>query len=129
MVVVSEEKELKGFMQKAVSVSPEHPIFIDHFLENAIEIDVDALADGDAVFIGGIMQHMKKPVYILETRPAFYLLLTSVLKSQKKSKKPTRAIALELGVIGLLNIQFGVYQKNQLYVIEVNPRASRTIPL
>jgi len=110
-----------------VAASPEHPVLIDKFLEDAIEVDVDAVADGEEVVIGGLMQHIEEagihsgdsacslPPYNMER----------VL--QDEIKRQTRMLALELGVIGLMNIQFAV-QKGQVYLLEVNPRASRTVP-
>ena len=127
MVIVYSEKELDNFMEKAASISPEHPVLIDRFLENAIEIDVDALADGEEVFVAGIMQHIEE-AGVHSGDSACVLPPIDLSSSMVQAiEEATRKIALELGVVGLLNIQFAIYQ-DELFVIEVNPRASRTIP-
>ena len=127
MEIVYDEDELKRYMDEAVSVSPEHPVLIDRFLDNAIELDVDAVSDGKDVFIGAIMEHIEQAgIHSGDSAcviPA-YSLEDDVLE---KVEEYTKAIALELKVVGLINIQYAVKDK-VVYVLEANPRASRTIP-
>ena len=114
-------------MNWALEASPDHPILIDKFLEDAIEVDVDAICDGQITVIGGIMEHIEE-AGIHSGDSACVLPPYSLTRSiQEEIKAQTRALAAELGVIGLLNIQFAV-KDNQVYVLEVNPRASRTVP-
>ena len=127
MVVVWDKSALEGFVKEAFMASPDHPILIDRFLEDAIEVDVDAISDGQDVIIGGVMEHIEHAgIHSGDSAmviPAFPLK-TGML-SEIKDK--TRRMALELEVRGLLNIQFAV-KDNELFVLEVNPRASRTVP-
>jgi carbamoyl-phosphate synthase large subunit len=127
MEVVYEEARLRAWMQEAARVSPDHPILIDKFLEDALEIDVDALSDGHDVLIGGVMEHIEK-AGIHSGDSACALPPYSIGDDQvERLRAQTRALALELGVIGLLNIQFAI-KSDTIYVLEVNPRASRTVP-
>jgi carbamoyl-phosphate synthase large subunit len=127
MQIVADDRALANFMSWALEVSPEHPILIDKFLEDAIEVDVDAISDGAITVIGGIMEHIEE-AGIHSGDSACVLPPYSLSPDlQEEIKNQTRAIAQELGVIGLLNIQFAV-KEGQIYVLEVNPRASRTIP-
>lgn len=127
MEIVYSEEELKDYMKEAVKVSPEHPILIDKFLEDAIEVDVDAVCDGEDVFIGGIMEHIEEAgVHSGDS--------ACVLPPQNLSKEIidkiveyTTKLSKELKVIGLINIQFAI-KDGIVYVIEANPRASRTVP-
>src|SRR4030095_2672525 len=127
MQIVWDEQDLRAYMREAVRVSPEHPILVDKFLEDALEIDVDAISDGERVVVGGVMEHVEK-AGIHSGDSACALPPYSLGDDQIPTiKRQTRALALELGVIGLLNIQFAI--KNEtVYVLEVNPRASRTVP-
>jgi len=127
MQIVYDREDLQRYMTEAVRVSPQHPILVDKFLEDALEIDVDALADGERVFVGGVMEHVEK-AGIHSGDSACALPPYSLGDDQiDRIKAQTRALAKELGVIGLLNIQFAI--KNEtVYVLEVNPRASRTVP-
>lgn len=127
MEIVYDDATLQDYMQRAVEASPEHPILIDKYLNDAIEVDVDAVSDGDEVVIGGVMEHIEEagihsgdsacslPPYSLDAD------ITEEIKRQ------ARALSKELGVIGLMNVQFAV-KKKEIYILEVNPRASRTIP-
>jgi carbamoyl-phosphate synthase large subunit len=127
MRIVHGADELEDYMREAVRVSPDHPILIDRFLADAIEVDVDAICDGERCVIGGIMEHIEEagvhsgdsacslPPYSLPR----YLI--------DEIRGATRALALELGVRGLMNVQFAVAAE-EVYVLEVNPRASRTVP-
>ncbi len=127
MQIVYDADDLRTYMTEAVRVSPEHPILVDKFLEDALEIDVDALCDGERVVVGGVMEHVEK-AGVHSGDSACALPPYSLGDDQVATiKRQTRALALELGVIGLLNIQFAI--KNEtVYVLEVNPRASRTVP-
>ncbi len=127
MQIVYDDEDLATYMKEAVRVSPEHPILVDKFLEDALEIDVDAIADGERVVVGGVMEHVEK-AGIHSGDSACALPPYSLGDDQvERIKAQTRALATELGVIGLLNIQFAI--KNEtVFVLEVNPRASRTIP-
>ena len=127
MVIVNHENELEHYMNEALKVSPEHPIFIDSFLEDAQEIDVDALSDGKEVVVAGIMQHIEQAG--IHSGDSACILPPQDFNDEliKDITKATELLAIELNIIGLLNIQFA-FCKNKLYVIEVNPRASRTIP-
>jgi len=127
MRVVFDEGELEEYMIHAVDVSPEHPVLIDKFLEGAIEIDVDAVCDGEEVFIGGIMEHIEEAgVHSGDSACSLppYSIKEEVIE---KIKSQTQALALELNVLGIINIQFAV-KDDVVYVLEVNPRGSRTIP-
>ncbi|MFW5906624.1 MAG: ATP-grasp domain-containing protein, partial [Desulfobia sp.] len=127
MRIVYNEEELKRYMVSAIEVSTEHPVLIDKFLKDAIEVDVDAISDGEITIIGGIMQHIEE-AGIHSGDSACVLPPHSLPTAMSEQiKEATRAMAKELKVIGLMNIQYAV-QRNKLYVIEVNPRASRTIP-
>ncbi|WP_421710779.1 carbamoyl-phosphate synthase large subunit [Alcanivorax sp.] len=127
MEIVYSEAELRSYMMNAVSVSNDSPVLLDRFLDDAIEVDVDAVCDGTDVVIGGIMQHIEQagvhsgdsacslPPYSLDEE------VQNVMRQQAAD------MALELGVIGLMNVQFAV-KSGEVYVLEVNPRASRTVP-
>ena len=127
MRVVFDEGELEEYMTHAVDVSPEHPVLIDRFLEGAIEIDVDAVCDGEEVFIGGIMEHIEEAgVHSGDSACSLppYSIKEEVIESIRSQ---TQALALALNVLGIINIQFAV-KDDVVYVLEVNPRGSRTIP-
>ena len=127
MEIVYDETNLVGYMERAVRASPEHPVLIDKFLEDAIEMDVDAIADGRRVVIGGIMEHIEE-AGIHSGDSACSLPPRSVpAKILDEIREQTIAMALELGVVGLINIQFAI-KSSVVHVLEVNPRASRTIP-
>jgi carbamoyl-phosphate synthase large subunit len=127
MEIVYDDASLAAYMQMAVALGPDLPILIDQFLEDAVEVDVDAICDGADVVIGGIMEHIEEAgVHSGDSACSLppYSLSPQTIDSLKRQ---TRALALELGVVGLLNIQFAV-QQGVVYVLEVNPRASRTVP-
>lgn len=127
MEIVYDVERLRDYMKFAVQASPEHPILIDKFLQDAIEIDVDALADGTDVVIGGIMQHIEEAgIHSGDSACALppYSLSDEIVS---EIRRQTIELALELKVIGLMNIQFAV-KGETIYLIEVNPRASRTVP-
>ena len=127
MVVVWNDADLEGFARDAFKASPGHPILIDKFLEEAIEVDVDAVSDGTDVVIGGIMEHIEHAG--VHSGDSAMVLPTYSLAPETISeiKDKTRRIALELDVRGLLNIQWAV-KDTDIYILEVNPRASRTVP-
>ena len=127
MEIVYDEMSLERYMRSAVLASPEHPILVDKFLEDAIEIDADAIADGRTVVVGGIMHHIERAgvhsgdsACVLPPVPLPDDMIDAV-------RQQTHALARELNVVGLINIQYAV-KDDKLYVLEVNPRASRTIP-
>lgn len=124
---VYSESELLEYMNEAVSVSHNSPVLIDKFLQDAMELDVDAVSDGKEVFIGAIMQHIEEAG--IHSGDSASILPPIDLDDEMISliETQTKNIALALGVVGLMNIQFAIY-KNELYIIEVNPRASRTVP-
>lgn len=129
MEIVYDNNELEKYMKEAVKVSPEHPILVDKFLEDAIELDVDVLCDGEEVFIAGIMEHIEEAgvhsgdsacVIPPQTIPEH--ILNTIREYSTK-------LALELDVKGLMNIQYAVkLDEEMVYIIEANPRASRTVP-
>ncbi len=127
MRIVYNESELRTYMNEAVSVSHNSPVLIDQFLDRAIEVDVDAICDGKEVYIGGIMQHIEE-AGIHSGDSACSLPSISLSDAiLEKIESQTKQIALNLGVVGLMNIQYAIYQ-DDVYMIEVNPRASRTVP-
>jgi len=127
MRIVYDLEDLQRYIAEAVRVSPEHPVLIDKFLEDAIEIDVDAVSDGERVIIGGVMEHIEK-AGIHSGDAACALPPYSLGEDQvRELKNETRAMAQALGVVGLVNVQFAV-RNEATYVLEVNPRASRTVP-
>ncbi len=127
MEIVYDEATLQEFIDKATQINPEHPVLIDSFLDNATEIDVDALFDGKDFYLAGIMEHIEEAgVHSGDSAcviPPQTLPPTAIAKIVESSRILARAI----GVVGLLNIQFA-YSKGELFVIEANPRASRTVP-
>src|SRR4029077_14835413 len=127
MQLVHDREDLHRYMSEAVRVSPEHPVLIDKFLEDAIEIDVDAVADGERVVIGGVMEHIEK-AGVHSGDAACALPPYSLGEGQiRELRAQTRALASALGVVGLINVQFAI-RGETIYVLEVNPRASRTVP-
>jgi len=127
MRTVYNDAELREYLEEAVSVSNEAPVLIDKFLDNAIELDVDAICDGKDVYIGSVMQHIEE-AGIHSGDSACSLPPVSISEALiEEVKEQTAAIALGLGVVGLLNIQYAIH-RGEIYLIEVNPRASRTVP-
>jgi carbamoyl-phosphate synthase large subunit len=131
MEIVHEQRDLERYMREAVKVSNDSPVLLDRFLNNAIECDVDAISDGEHVFIGGVMEHIEQAgIHSGDSAcslPPYYLNSTTI----EEIKRQTRAMAKALNVIGLMNVQFAIQEIegiNQIYVLEVNPRASRTVP-
>jgi len=127
MEIVYDEDGLKTFVGKAALVSGDHPILIDAFLEDAYEFDVDAICDGENIKIAGIMQHIEEAGIHSGDSSCVYPAYNLPLDAKKTIEKYTKKLALKLNTVGLINIQFAM-KDNIIYVIEVNPRASRTIP-
>ncbi|MDY0117535.1 MAG: carbamoyl-phosphate synthase large subunit, partial [Sulfurimonadaceae bacterium] len=127
MRIVYSEDELRLYMDLAVSVSNNAPVLVDKFLDQAIELDVDAICDGKDVYIGSVMQHIEE-AGIHSGDSACSLPPMNLSKEMiAQVEMQTKTIALGLGVIGLMNVQYAIHQ-NEIYLIEVNPRASRTVP-
>jgi carbamoyl-phosphate synthase large subunit len=127
MQIVYGPGELEGYMATAARVSPDHPVLIDKFLEDAIEVDVDAIGDGEDVYIGAVMQHVEEAGVHSGDSACVIPSISLGEGTLEQVRKQTRQLALALGVRGLLNVQFA-YGSYQLYVLEVNPRGSRTVP-
>jgi carbamoyl-phosphate synthase large subunit len=127
MEIVYDDETLQRYITRATELSPEHPVLVDRFLEDAIEIDVDALCDGTEVYIGGIMEHIEE-AGIHSGDSACALPPVTLGRSDIESvRHATEAIAHGIGVVGLLNVQYAL-KDDVLYVLEANPRASRTVP-
>ncbi|MEB2343382.1 MAG: carbamoyl-phosphate synthase large subunit [Deltaproteobacteria bacterium] len=127
MMIVHDVDALRDYMRFAVKASPEHPVLVDRFLADATEVDVDAICDGERVVIGGIMEHIEEAgVHSGDSACSLPPWSLPRLVTDEISRA-TRALALELGVRGLMNVQFAV-KDGIVYVLEVNPRASRTVP-
>ena len=127
MEIVYDEEGLRGYMERALDAAPERTILVDKFIDDAIELDVDAISDGKRVVIGGIMEHIERAgvhsgdsACSLPTKSIPAAVLAEI-------RRQTQALALELQVIGLMNVQFAV-KDGTVYILEVNPRASRTVP-
>lgn len=127
MEIVHDEIELESYMKEAVRVSRNHPVLIDSFLQNAVELDVDAVCDGEDVLIGGIMEHIEEAG--VHSGDSACVIPTQSLSPAiiERVKDYTRKIAIGLGVVGLVNLQLAV-KDDVVYVLEANPRASRTVP-
>ncbi|HWJ43188.1 MAG TPA: carbamoyl-phosphate synthase large subunit, partial [Solirubrobacterales bacterium] len=119
--------DLQKYLDANVKADPEHPLLLDRFLENAIEVDVDALGDGEEVYVAGIMQHVEEAGVHSGDSACVIPPLSLGEEMLDQIRATSERIALELGVVGLINIQYGV-AGGKLYVIEANPRASRTVP-
>ena len=127
MEIVYDDNSLRSYFERAARVSPEHPVLIDSFLEDAFEADVDAIADGSRCVIGGVMQHIED-AGIHSGDSACVLPPYLITEDQvEEMRQHTRAFAERLGVVGLLNVQYAI-KNGVVYVLEVNPRASRTVP-
>ena len=127
MEIVHDQTDLELYMRSAVRASPDHPVLLDHFLDNAIEIDVDCVADGQDVVVGGIMEHIEEAgVHSGDSACSLppYSLTPTLIEAVERQ---TVLLAKALKVVGLMNVQFAV-QNETLYILEVNPRASRTVP-
>jgi len=127
MEIVYDDNSLVEYMKNAVEASPEHPILIDKYLEDAIEIDVDAVSDGKRVVLGGIMEHIEEAG--IHSGDSVCVLPPYTLSDEQMDeiKQATYDLARELNVVGLMNVQYAI-KGDDLYILEVNPRASRTVP-
>jgi len=127
MEIVYDEPSLRSYFAKAVKVAPEHPVLIDRFLEDAFEADVDAIADGTRCVIGGVMQHIEDAG--IHSGDSACVLPPYLITDQQvdEMRQYTRAFALRLGVVGLINAQYAI-KDGVVHVLEVNPRGSRTVP-
>jgi carbamoyl-phosphate synthase large subunit len=127
MQIVYDETGLLSYMASAVKASPKHPVLIDKYLSDAIEVDADAISDGTNVVVAGIMEHIEEAgVHSGDSACSLppYSLTDSIVE---EIRRQMTALALELGVVGLMNAQFAV-KDDRIYVLEVNPRGSRTVP-
>jgi carbamoyl-phosphate synthase large subunit len=127
MEIVYDEVTLQGYIARATELSPEHPVLVDRFLEDAIEIDVDALCDGTEVYIGGVMEHIEEAGIHSGDSACALPPVTLGRQDIESVRRATEAIAHGIGVVGLLNVQYAL-KDDVLYVLEANPRASRTVP-
>jgi carbamoyl-phosphate synthase large subunit len=127
MEIVYDEDSLAGYIARATEVSPEHPVLVDRFLDDAIEIDVDALCDGSEVFLGGVMEHIEEAGIHSGDSSCALPPITLGRTDLAAIRRSTAAIARGIGVRGLLNVQYAL-KDDVLYVLEANPRASRTVP-
>lgn len=130
MEIVYDDDELEDYMKEAVKVSKEHPILVDKFLEDSIELDVDALCDGEEVYVCGIMEHIEEAGIHSGDSACVIPPQTVPPEIIKQVEEYTTKLALKLGVVGLINIQYAIKMdpEPKLYIIEANPRASRTVP-
>ena len=127
MEIVYDDETLHGYITRATQLSPEHPVLVDRFLEDAIEIDVDALCDGTEVYIGGVMEHIEEAGIHSGDSACALPPVTLGRQDIEAVRHATEAIAHGIGVVGLLNVQYAL-KDDVLYVLEANPRASRTVP-
>ncbi|GAA1664636.1 carbamoyl-phosphate synthase large subunit [Fodinicola feengrottensis] len=127
MEIVYDDETLEGYIQRATQINPEHPVLVDRFLDDSIEIDVDALCDGDEVYLGGVMEHIEEAGIHSGDSACVLPPITLGRTTMNDVRKATEAIAHGIGVKGLLNVQYAL-KDDILYVLEANPRASRTVP-
>ncbi|ATD70791.1 carbamoyl-phosphate synthase large subunit [Gordonia amicalis] len=127
MEIVYDEKSLEDYISRATELTPDHPVLVDRFLEDAVEIDVDALCDGEEVFIGGVMEHIEEAGIHSGDSACALPPVTLGRADLAMVRTSTEALARGIGVKGLLNVQYAL-KDDILYVLEANPRASRTVP-
>ncbi len=127
MEIVYDDDALRGYIERATAISPEHPVLVDRFIDDAVEIDVDALYDGEELFLGGVMEHIEEAGIHSGDSSCALPPITLGDAEVRRIRTATEAIARGVGVRGLLNIQFAL-GADVLYVLEANPRASRTVP-
>src|SRR5439155_11768019 len=128
MELVYTEEDLSRYMESAIEVSPDRPVLVDRFLEDAMEVDVDCISDGEITVIGGIMEHIEQAGIHSGDSACVIPTFSLSKKVLAQISSATKAMARELNVRGLMNVQFAVKGKD-VYVLEVNPRASRTVPV
>jgi carbamoyl-phosphate synthase large subunit len=128
MEIIYDEESFRRYVERAIEVSPDKPVLIDKFLDSAIEVDVDCLSDGERTLIGGVMQHIEEAG--IHSGDSACVLPPHSLSAEviAEIKRQTRELARELSVKGLMNVQFAVGRDGTVFVLEVNPRASRTVP-
>src|SRR5205823_10713998 len=127
MEIVHEPRDLERYMREAVKVSNDSPVLLDRFLNDAIEVDVDAVCDGKDVIIGGIMEHIEQAGVHSGDSACSLPPFSLSRELQDELRRETIAMAHALNVVGLMNVQFAI-QDERVFVLEVNPRASRTVP-
>jgi carbamoyl-phosphate synthase large subunit len=127
MEIVYDDDALEGYIARATAISPEHPVLVDRFIDDAVEIDVDALFDGQELFLGGVMEHIEEAGIHSGDSACALPPITLGAREIERIREATEAIARGVGVLGLINIQFAL-GSDVLYVLEANPRASRTVP-
>lgn len=127
MEIVYDEASLEDYINRATELSSDHPVLVDRFLDNAIEIDVDALCDGDEVYLAGVMEHIEEAGIHSGDSACALPPMTLGAQDIEKVREATKKLALGIGVQGLMNVQYAL-KDDILYVIEANPRASRTVP-
>ena len=127
MEIVYDDATLQGYIERATEISPEHPVLVDRFIDDAVEIDVDAIFDGTDLFLGGVMEHIEEAGIHSGDSSCALPPITLGAAEINRIREATEAIARGVGVLGLLNIQFAL-GSDVLYVLEANPRASRTVP-
>ncbi|WP_018934755.1 carbamoyl-phosphate synthase large subunit [Thioalkalivibrio sp. ALJ24] len=127
MEIVRDREDLRSYMQNAVSVSNDAPVLLDRFLDDAIEVDIDAVCDGQEVFIGGVMEHIEQAGVHSGDSACSLPPFSLSLELQERMVEQVRKMAVGLRVVGLMNTQFAI-KGDDIYVLEVNPRASRTVP-
>jgi carbamoyl-phosphate synthase large subunit len=127
MEIVYDEASLESYITRATEVTPEHPVLVDHFLDDAVEIDVDALYDGEELFLGGVMEHIEEAGVHSGDSACALPPITLGTEEVQRIRASTEAIARGVGVRGLLNVQYAL-ASDTLFVLEANPRASRTVP-
>jgi carbamoyl-phosphate synthase large subunit len=127
MEIVYDDGALEGYIARATAISPEHPVLVDRFIDDAVEIDVDAIFDGDELFLGGVMEHIEEAGIHSGDSSCALPPITLGDREIDRIRQATEAIARGVGVLGLINIQFAL-GSDVLYVLEANPRASRTVP-
>jgi carbamoyl-phosphate synthase large subunit len=127
MEIVYDDDTLRDYIGRATQISPEHPVLVDRFLEDAVEIDVDALFDGEELFLGGVMEHIEEAGIHSGDSACALPPITLGRRDLDRIRASTEAIARGVGVLGLLNVQYALLA-DVLYVLEANPRASRTVP-
>jgi carbamoyl-phosphate synthase large subunit len=127
MEIIADETGLRRYLEQALQASEERPLLVDRYLDGAIEVDVDAIADGERVVIGGIMEHVEHAGIHSGDSACVLPPRTLSVEVQEELIRQTRLLAQALGVVGLINVQYAIYE-GAVYILEVNPRASRTIP-
>jgi carbamoyl-phosphate synthase large subunit len=127
MEIVYDDGALEGYIARATAISPEHPVLVDRFIDDAVEIDVDAIFDGEELFLGGVMEHIEEAGIHSGDSACALPPITLGDREIDRIRQATEAIARGVGVLGLINIQFAL-GSDVLYVLEANPRASRTVP-